>query len=54
MKTILIFFFLFIISCSSQHKTIEITYSLKDDINNTIIDAFYNNDTIGIDIYLIP
>lgn len=24
------------------------TFSLKDDINNSIIDGFYDNDTIGI------
>ncbi len=30
-------------------------YSLKDDINNSIIDGFYDNDTTGIGdkIYLL-
>jgi hypothetical protein len=52
MKYIILLSF-FITSCSTP-KPINDT-SFKDDINNSIIDGFYNNDTIGKShlIYLI-
>jgi hypothetical protein len=53
MKYIILLSF-FITSCSTS-KPINPYTSFKDDINNSIIDGFYNNDTIGKShlIYLI-
>ena len=54
-KYLLIFL---IVSCSSTKQTISTydkNFSLKDEINKSIIDGFYNNDTTGISnkIYLL-
>jgi hypothetical protein len=45
---------LLVIGCS-EPKPINTDTPFKDDINNSIIDGFYNNDTIGKShlIYLI-
>ena len=60
MKTPLISFLIFLSSisliihlsgCSSVKKSQSVT--LKEDINNSIIDGFYNNDTIKNEVYLL-
>ena len=45
MKYIILLSF-FITSCSTP-KPINTDTSFKDDINKSIIDGYYNNDTIG-------
>jgi len=57
-KYLLLILSFFIVSCSSTKQTVSTydkNYSLKDDINKSIIDGFYNGDTIGIskNIYLL-
>ena len=48
---IIIFIAIFVSSCKVQHQYI----SFKDDVNKSIIDGFYNNDTTNISktIYLL-
>ena len=56
-KYLLLILSFFIVSCSSTKQTVSTNknFSLKDDINKSIIDGFYNGDTTGIskNIYLL-
>jgi len=57
-KYLLIFLLILITSCSSIKQSVSTcdeNFSLKDEINKSIIDGFYNNDTtdIGDKIYLL-
>ncbi len=57
-KYLLILVTILITSCSSTKQsfsTYDKNFSLKDDINLSIIDGFYNGDTTGIskNIYLL-
>jgi len=59
-KTLLILLLFISLSCSVTKPKQEVykfnnEFSLKDEINKDIIEAFYNNDTTGISnqIYLL-
>lgn len=57
-KYLLIFITLLITSCSLTKQpahSYDKNFSLKDEINKSIIEGFYNNDTTGIskNIYLL-
>jgi hypothetical protein len=65
-KLLILITLLTFISCSTiksiEYKnrpslidSIEMSFSIKDEINKSIIDGFYNNDTTGIgnSIYLL-
>jgi len=56
MKYITILLFLFIASCvSNKYPSVRLEISLKDEINKSIFDGFYNNDSTKIskEIYFI-
>ncbi len=61
MKKIIILILITLYGCSSTKHTVykeisvyEEISSFKDDINKSIIDGFYNNDTTNVvDIYLL-
>jgi PBP1b-binding outer membrane lipoprotein LpoB len=48
---LLLLLLLFLTGCASTK--IEHEYSLKDDINKSIVEDFYYNDTINKKIYLL-
>ena len=57
-KYLLIFVIFLITSCSTTKQSIctyDEDFSFKDQINQSIIDGFYNGDTTGIsrNIYLL-
>lgn len=43
----------FYISCSKTKYIIIDEFCLKKEINKEIIESFYNNDTIGKNVYLL-
>ena len=56
MKYILLFLVILLIGCSSSKTIInDVDFSLKDEINESIIEGFYNGDTTGIskNIYML-
>lgn len=56
MKKIIIFLGIILTSCQSERVVVKVTVkTLTQDINESIIDGFYNNDTVGLTgkIYLI-
>ncbi len=57
MRLILIFIIILNYSCSISKdlNIINDNFSLKEDINKSIVDGFFNNDTLGISetIYLL-
>lgn len=55
MKKIIILILITLYGCSStKHTVYKEIPSFKDDINKSIIDGFYNNDTTNIgNIYLL-
>jgi len=58
MRYLLIFLLFLITSCLSTKQSVSTcdkNFSVKDEINQSIIDGFYNSDTIGIskNIYLL-
>jgi hypothetical protein len=57
MKKIIIFLGIILTSCQSERLVVKVTVktTLTQDINQSIVDGFYNNDTIGLTskIYLV-
>jgi hypothetical protein len=57
MKKIIIFLGIILTSCQSERLVVKVTVktTLTQDINESIVDGFYNNDTIGLTskIYLV-
>ena len=57
MKKIIIFLGIILTSCQSERLVVKVTVktTLTKDINESIVDGFYNNDTIGLTskIYLV-
>jgi len=50
----LVSFTLLLASCSTPKSIVDVNY-FKNELNASIIDGFYNNDTVGISksIYLV-
>jgi hypothetical protein len=57
MKKIIIFLGIILTSCQSERLVVKVTVktTLTQDINESIVDGFYNNDTTGLTskIYLV-
>ena len=56
MKKIIIFLGIIFTSCQSERLVVKVTVkTLTQDINESIVDGFYNNDTVGLTskIYLV-
>jgi hypothetical protein len=57
MKKIIIFLGIILTSCQSERLVVKVTVktTLTQDINQSIVDGFYNNDTTGLTskIYLV-
>jgi hypothetical protein len=56
MKKIIIFLGIILTSCQSERVVVKVTVkTLTQDINESIVDGFYNNDTVGLTskIYLL-
>ena len=57
MKKIIIFLGIILTSCQSERLVVKVTVktTLTQDINQSIVDGFYNNDTVGLTskIYLV-
>jgi hypothetical protein len=57
MKKIIIFLGIILTSCQSERLVVKVTVktTLTQDINESIVDGFYNNDTVGLTskIYLV-
>lgn len=56
MKKIIILLGIILTSCQSERLVVKVTVkTLTQDINESIVDGFYNNDTVGLTskIYLV-
>ena len=56
MKKIIILLGIILTSCQSERVVVKVTVkTLTQDINESIVDGFYNNDTVGLTskIYLL-
>jgi len=57
MKKIIILLGIILTSCQSERLVVKVTVktTLTQDINESIVDGFYNNDTTGLTgkIYLV-
>ena len=55
-KIIILLVILTLASCQSERVVVKVTVkTLTEDINESIVDGFYNNDTVGLTskIYLV-
>ena len=49
MKKIIILLGIILTSCQSERLVVKVTVkTLTQDINESIVDGFYNNDTVGL------